>query len=68
MDGRKASSLVGRQPMPQKELLLQRPVLHSSNHALAPISAAFVKEFREVFGDVKVLYVRENGVELGKLE
>jgi hypothetical protein len=36
------------------------------NHALAPLSAAFVKEFREVFGEIQVLYVRENGLEMGK--
>jgi hypothetical protein len=38
----------------------------SKNHALAPISAAFVKEFREIFGEIQVLYVRENGLEMGK--
>jgi hypothetical protein len=38
-----------------------------SNHAIAPLSAAFVKEFREVFGeDVKVVWIRENGLEMGK--
>jgi hypothetical protein len=37
----------------------------SDNHAKAPICAAFVKEMREVFGDVRVLYVREGEFELG---
>jgi hypothetical protein len=32
----------------------------------APTSAEFVKEMRQVFGDVRVLYVKENDVELGK--
>lgn len=37
----------------------------SSNHAKAPICAAFVEEFRRVFGEdqVIVLYVKENGFE-----
>jgi hypothetical protein len=38
----------------------------SSNHAKAPICAAFVEEMREVFGEVVVLYVKENDFELGK--
>ena len=39
----------------------------SDYHAQAPQSAAFVKAMREVFGeDVKVLYVKENGVNLGE--
>jgi hypothetical protein len=37
-----------------------------SNHALAPICAAWVKEMREVFGDVKVLYVKEGDLEMGE--
>jgi hypothetical protein len=40
----------------------------TSNHEKAPICAAFVKGFREVFGDVKVLYVEENGFALGEKE
>jgi hypothetical protein len=41
--------------------------LTSKNHTLAPLSAAFVKEFREVFGDdVKVVYIREGTLEMGK--
>jgi hypothetical protein len=40
----------------------------SNNHAKAPLCAAFVNLFREVFGDVKVLYVEENGVVLGEKE
>jgi hypothetical protein len=41
--------------------------LTSKNHALAPLSAAFVKGFREVFGeDVKVVYVKEGELEMGK--
>jgi hypothetical protein len=38
----------------------------SNNHAKAPLCAAFVNLFREVFGDVKVLYVEENGIKLGE--
>ena len=39
----------------------------TSNWAKAPQSAQFVKEMREVFGDdVKVLYVEENGLQLGE--
>jgi hypothetical protein len=38
----------------------------SDNHKLAPICAAWVKEMREVFGDVKVLYVKEGGFEMGE--
>lgn len=40
----------------------------SKNHQKAPVSAAFVKEMREVFGEdqVKVLYVKEGEVELGE--
>jgi hypothetical protein len=37
----------------------------SENQAKAPICAEFVKLLREVFGDVKVLYVEENNVRLG---
>jgi len=36
----------------------------SDNHAKAPICAEFVKQMREVFGDVTVLYVKEGEVEL----
>ena len=39
--------------------------LISKNHEKAPICAAFVKEMRAVFGDVKVLYVEENGFVMG---
>jgi hypothetical protein len=37
----------------------------SKNHDQAPLCAAFVKLLREVFGEVKVLYVEENDVRLG---
>jgi hypothetical protein len=40
----------------------------SKNHEKAPISAAFVKQMREVFGEVTVLCVRENDVVLGEQE
>lgn len=38
----------------------------SSNHAKAPVCAAFVKAMRAVFGEdqVTVVYVKENGVVL----
>jgi hypothetical protein len=36
------------------------------NHARAPICAAWVKEMREVFGEVKVLYVKEGDFEMGE--
>jgi hypothetical protein len=36
----------------------------ASNHAKAPLCAAFVEAMRAVFGEVVVLYVRENGHEL----
>ena len=32
-----------------------------------PVSAAFIAEMREQFGDIKVLYVAENGHTFGKL-
>lgn len=38
----------------------------SSNHEKAPLCAEFVKQFREVFGEVKVLYVEEGDVKLGE--
>lgn len=38
----------------------------TSNHAKAPICAAFVEKMREVFGEVIVLYVEENGFKLGE--
>lgn len=40
----------------------------TSNHAKAPICAAFVALMREVFGadQVVVLYVEENGLKLGE--
>jgi hypothetical protein len=37
-----------------------------ANHALAPICAAWVKEMRELFGEVKVLYVKEGDLEIGE--
>jgi len=37
----------------------------SRNHEGAPLCAAFVKEMREVFGEVKVLSVKEGNVLLG---
>lgn len=37
----------------------------SSNHAKAPLCAAFVSAMREAFGDVIVLRVRERDVKLG---
>lgn len=38
----------------------------SSNQAKAPQCAEFVEAMREVFGEVKVLYVEENGLKLGE--
>jgi len=38
----------------------------SDNRAKAPVCAAFVEGMREVFGDVKVLYVAEGAVQLGE--
>jgi hypothetical protein len=38
----------------------------SENQAKAPICAEFVKLMREVFGEVKVLYVEENDVKIGE--
>jgi hypothetical protein len=38
----------------------------TSNQDRAPICAAFVEAMREVFGEVKVLYVQENGLNLGE--
>ena len=38
----------------------------SENQAKAPICAAFVNEMREVFGEVKVLWVREGEFALGE--
>jgi hypothetical protein len=38
----------------------------AANHKLAPICAAWVKEMREVFGEVKVLYVKEGDLEIGE--
>lgn len=40
----------------------------SDNHTNAPQSAEFVKRMRDVFGidQVTVLYVKENGVQLGE--
>ena len=40
----------------------------TSNHMRAPGSASFVAQHRQVFGNanVQVLYVKENGVELGQ--
>lgn len=37
-----------------------------SNQEQAPICAAFVEEFRKVFGEVKVLHVQEGSFEIGK--
>lgn len=42
-------------------------VSKEENHSKAPVCAAFVAAMREVFGDdVRVLFVKENGVELGR--
>jgi hypothetical protein len=41
-------------------------VSKSSNHAKAPICAAFVEEMRAVFGEVRVIYVKENDFQLGE--
>ena len=41
-------------------------ILRTSNHERAPVSAAFVKAMREVFGEVKVLYVKEGDFEIGE--
>jgi hypothetical protein len=38
----------------------------SKNHERAPKSAAFVSAMREAFGEVAVLYVKENDVLLGE--
>ena len=38
----------------------------SENHQGAPLCAAFVKEMRDAFGEVKVLSVREGSVILGE--
>ena len=38
----------------------------SENHQKAPICAEFVRQMREVFGDVKVLWIREGDFELGE--
>lgn len=38
----------------------------ASNHSKAPVCAAFVKDMREVFGEVQVLYVKEGEFELGE--
>lgn len=41
----------------------------SDNHAAAPVCAAFVAAMRAVFGDsVRVLYVKEGEIELGRRE
>ena len=47
---------------------MSTPTSKDENQAKAPICAAFVEEMREVFGDVKVLYVKEGDVELGTPE
>jgi hypothetical protein len=43
-------------------------VSKSSNHAKAPICAAFVEAMREAFGadQVHVIYVKEGSFELGR--
>lgn len=38
----------------------------SEAHAMAPKSAEFVKAMREAFGEIKVTYVSENGLEIGE--
>lgn len=38
----------------------------SENQAKAPLCAEFVRQMREVFGEVLVLSVDENGVKLGE--
>jgi hypothetical protein len=38
----------------------------SKNHEKAPICAAWVKQMREVFGEVKVLWVREGDFRMGE--
>ena len=38
----------------------------SSNHAKAPMCAAFVEQMRDVFGEVKVLWVKEGDFEIGE--
>jgi hypothetical protein len=43
-------------------------MVKEKNHEKAPKSAAFVKSMREVFGEVTVLCVRENDVQLGEQE
>lgn len=41
-------------------------VSKTSNHAKAPLSAAFVAAMREAFGEIQVLYVKEGDVLLGE--
>jgi hypothetical protein len=41
-------------------------VSKTSNHAKAPICAKFVDDMRAVFGDVRVLYVKEGNFEIGE--
>lgn len=43
------------------------PTSAEETQAVAPLSSAFAKAFREVFGaDVKIQVLREGGLELGK--
>lgn len=44
--------------------MMSRKPSTSDNHEMAPLSAAFVKQMREVFGDVIVLIVDENTVKI----
>ena len=41
-------------------------ISRKENHKRAPQSAAFVEAMRSVFGEVKVLYVDENGLKIGE--
>lgn len=45
----------------------KRKTLASTNHAVAPLCAAFVSAMRDAFGaDLRPSYVKEGGVLLGK--
>jgi hypothetical protein len=37
-----------------------------ANHERSPQAAAFVLEMRRVFGEVKVIYVKEGNFEIGR--
>lgn len=37
-----------------------------TNHAKAPLSAAFVEAMREAFGEISIIYLREGGLKIGR--